>query len=42
MLEDGHIVQSGTHEELSRQEGLYKRVCSIQNALETELGQTLA
>ena len=42
VLEDGHIVQSGTHEELSRQEGLYKRVCSIQNALETELGQTLA
>ncbi len=42
VLEDGHIVQSGTHEQLSHQEGLYKRICSIQNALETELDEALA
>ncbi len=42
VLEEGRIVQSGTHETLKNEEGLYKRICSIQNALETELDETLA
>lgn len=37
VLEDGHVAQYGTHEELIHQDGLYKRICGIQNALESEL-----
>jgi len=33
VLEDGRAAQVGTHEQLIRQEGLYKRVWNIQNAL---------
>ena len=36
VLDEGRIVQSGTHEELLRQEGLYKRIADIQSMLETE------
>ena len=31
VLEEGRIVQSGTHKELLEQEGLYKRLNLIQN-----------
>ena len=37
VLEDGRLTQQGTHEQLCREEGLYKRINSIQNALEEEL-----
>jgi ATP-binding cassette subfamily B protein len=37
VLEDGKLVQQGTHEELIKQEGLYKRIAQIQDMLETEL-----
>jgi ATP-binding cassette subfamily B protein len=37
VLEQGKIVQQGTHLELIEQEGLYKRVWAIQNSLEEEL-----
>ncbi len=37
VLEDGELVQQGTHEELIAQEGLYKRIADIQNMLEDEL-----
>lgn len=37
VLEEGRLVQSGTHEQLVNQPGLYKRVWAIQNALEEEL-----
>ena len=37
VLEEGRLVQSGTHEQLLSQPGLYKRVWAIQNALEEEL-----
>lgn len=37
VLEEGEIVQSGKHEELINQTGLYRRIWSIQNSLEEEL-----
>ncbi|MFA6308467.1 MAG: ABC transporter ATP-binding protein [Clostridia bacterium] len=37
VLEDGKIKQSGTHEELIAEDGLYKRVWHIQNSFEEEL-----
>lgn len=42
VLDDGKIVQSGTHEELMRQDGLYKRVWAIQNSLEDDLQKELS
>ena len=46
VLDKGELVQSGTHEELICQEGLYKRVWDIQGTLEedieNELGGCLA
>ncbi len=41
VLEDGQMVQEGTHNQLIRQPGLYKRVYEIQSALlEEEMPQT--
>ena len=37
VIEDGRVAQTGTHEQLIRQEGLYKRIYQIQNDLEEEL-----
>ncbi|WP_432666192.1 ABC transporter ATP-binding protein [Wukongibacter baidiensis] len=37
VIEEGKIVQSGKHEELINQKGLYRRIWSIQNSLEEEL-----
>ncbi len=37
VLEHGRLVQTGTHEELINQDGLYKRIAEIQNMLEDEL-----
>jgi len=34
VLENGRIIQRGTHEELASQEGLYRRICIIQNELD--------
>ena len=36
VMEDGHISQQGTHEELMQQPGLYARIFNIQTALEEE------
>lgn len=36
VMEDGHITQQGTHEELMQQPGLYARIFNIQTALEEE------
>lgn len=39
VLEGGRLVQMGTHEELIKQDGLYKRIADIQNLLEDEFLQ---
>lgn len=41
VLDKGKILQSGTHDELIHQEGLYKRIWQIQNSLEEELAQVM-
>ncbi len=42
VLDDGKIIESGTHEELINKGGMYKRVWSIQSSLEQELEKSLA
>ena len=37
VLEDGKVAQMGSHDELVHQDGLYKRIYTIQTALEDEL-----
>ena len=37
VLEDGRVAQTGTHEQLIHQDGLYKRIYQIQSDLEDEL-----
>ncbi len=39
VLEKGRLVQTGTHDELIRRDGLYKRIANIQNMLEDELAK---
>jgi ATP-binding cassette subfamily B protein len=39
VLDNGKITQSGTHEELIGEDGLYRRIWMIQNSLEEEVGQ---
>ncbi len=41
VLDKGELVQSGTHEELITQSGLYRRIWDIQNALENDLESEL-
>ena len=33
VLQDGEVTQIGTHETLSKEEGLYQRIVEIQNAM---------
>jgi ATP-binding cassette subfamily B protein len=37
VLENGRVVQQGTHEELAAQDGIYRRVWQIQNCTDDEL-----
>jgi ATP-binding cassette subfamily B protein len=41
VLEHGRVAQIGTHRQLVRQEGLYRRLWMIQSSLEEELSQDL-
>ncbi len=41
VLDQGRIIQSGTHAELSAQAGLYRRLWQIQTSVETELKSTV-
>lgn len=41
VLDQGRLIQSGTHQELLRQEGLYRKIWSIQNQLEQDLEEDL-
>lgn len=36
VLDSGKVAQMGTHEELSQQEGIYRRICRIQEAIREE------
>ena len=40
VLQNGRVAQQGSHEELIRQDGLYRRIYLIQTALEEELNET--
>ncbi len=42
VLDEGQIVQSGTHEELIEQEGIYRRIYRLQQQLEEESAQLKA
>ena len=42
MLDHGRIVQSGTHEELLKQKGMYRRIYDLQSQIEAELEAELA
>ena len=39
-MQNGRVAQTGTHEELIHQDGLYRRIYLIQSALEEELNAT--
>jgi ATP-binding cassette subfamily B protein len=39
VLREGRVVQEGTHDELLAQEGIYRRVFTLQNALAADLGE---
>ena len=41
VLDKGKLVQSGTHAELIKQPGLYKRVWTIQNSLESDMDKII-
>ena len=42
MLHEGEIVQRGNHETLSRQPGVYQRLCAIQGAIQAQIEQDVA
>jgi ATP-binding cassette subfamily B protein len=42
VLDQGRILQSGTHEELVSQDGIYRQIYDIQTRIETELEQEIS
>jgi len=41
VLDKGEVVQSGTHETLLAQEGMYRRIYDIQTRIEEELEEEI-
>ena len=41
VLDRGRIVQKGTHDELVRQDGIYRQIFDIQTRIETELEEEI-
>jgi ATP-binding cassette subfamily B protein len=41
VLDQGRIIQHGTHDELVAQEGIYRRIYDVQTRIEDELGKEL-
>ena len=39
VLDEGRLVQEGTHESLLQEDGLYRRVWEIQNAAQKEVSE---
>jgi ATP-binding cassette subfamily B protein len=42
VLDKGHIVQKGTHEQLVAQEGIYRQIFDIQTRIESELEEEIS
>jgi ATP-binding cassette subfamily B protein len=42
VMEDGRIIQRGTHESLLKEPGVYKKIYDIQTRIETELEEELS
>ena len=42
MLHEGRIVQEGTHDSLSRENGIYRRLCAIQGAIQQQIDADVA
>lgn len=42
VMDKGHIVQQGTHDELLQQDGIYRQIYDLQSRIETELEQEMA
>jgi ATP-binding cassette subfamily B protein len=42
VLDKGHLMQLGTHQELVRQPGLYREIYNIQSRIEEEVQQEVA
>ena len=40
VLENGRLADEGTHEELTRRDGLYRQIYAIQSALEDDLNRS--
>lgn len=42
VLEDGRVIQRGVHEDLVKQEGVYRQIYDIQTRIETELEEEIS
>lgn len=42
VLDKGEVVQSGTHEQLLQQDGIYRQIFDIQTRIEVELKEEIS